>query len=372
MASQEQEVKSTEASEQASSDAPQAAAAGQEEALNPAFHERSTPAEFAGVSLRGVLMGGADVIPGVSGGTMALILGIYRELVASIRAFDIAALKLLARGNIGGFSRHVNLAFLIALFIGIGAAIVSLARIMPKLLRTYPAPVNGLFFGLILASIVIVWRQVEETNQQAYVLAGLGAVGAYILVGLMPTQTPDHLGFIFLCGCIAICAMILPGISGAFLLLLMGKYAFILDALSQFVHTRKLDHNFLVVIVFIAGCACGIMAFSRLLHWLLEEHHGPTLALLTGLMLGSLRRIWPFQTGGEEMKGAELLVSNYLWPFEKDIALAIQKKSLFLENVWPSHWTSQSILAIILLLFGVIFVFAIDRYAERAAEKRAS
>jgi putative membrane protein len=159
--------------------------------------------------------------------------------------------------------------------------------------------------------------------------------------------------------------MILPGISGSFLLLLLGKYAFILDALYQVTRYRKIDHHLTVVLVFILGCACGIMAFSRVLNWMFNRYHAMTLATLTGLMLGSLRRIWPFQTGGEEMAGAQWMVSNYLWPFEKEIMFNIQKKSLFLQNTWPSQWNSQYLLAIVLVVFGIIFVFSIDHFAEK-------
>lgn len=336
--------------------------------VNSAYKERTLP-QYAGVTLRGLLMGGADVIPGVSGGTMALIVGIYHELVASIRSVGVDAARLLLKGQFRLLSRHVNLPFLIALLLGIGVAIVSLARVMPKLLRTYPAPVNGLFFGLILASIVIVWRKVEEYNAKTTLLLIVGAIGAYLLVGLIPTETPNHLGFIFLCGMIAISAMILPGISGSFLLLLLGKYAFILNALYQVTRNRKIDEHFFVVIVFILGCACGIMAFSRVLNWMFERYHAMTLAALTGLMLGSLRKIWPFQTAGEEMHGAKQMIAEYLWPFEKEIMFNIQKKSLFLQNTWPSQWNAQYILAVILVLVGIVFVFSIDHFAQKREHK---
>jgi putative membrane protein len=335
-----------------------------EEVVNPAYRQRSGLLAYAGVTARGVLMGGADVIPGVSGGTMALIVGIYRELVASIQSIGIEALRLLMKGRIAQLSRHINLPFLIALVIGIGAAIVSLARVMPKLLRTYPAPVNGLFFGLILASIVIVWRQVKEYNFQNTVLLVLGAVGAYLLVGLIPVETSNSYAFIFLCGMVAICAMILPGISGSFILLLLGKYAFILNSLYMVTRHRKVDEHLIVVLVFMAGCACGLMAFSRVLNWMLDRFHAATLAVLTGLMLGSLRKIWPFQAPSEEMKGVDFMASNYLFPFKTDVVHYVQKKGLFMENIWPTQWNGQYVLAIVLALFGIVFVFTIDRLAQ--------
>lgn len=353
-----------------SSQPTQPAGALGEDAVDPSFQER-TPAGYAGVTLRGLLMGGADVIPGVSGGTIALIVGIYHELVASIRSIGVDAVKLLMKGRFAHFSRHINLPFLIALAVGIGIAIVSLAKIVPKLLLEYPAPVNGLFFGLILASIVIVWRQVGEYDARSAGLLIVGAIGAYLLVGLIPVETPNNLGFIFLCGAIAICAMILPGVSGSFLLLLLGKYAFILSTLSLVVKQRKLDQNLVIILVFMAGCAVGILLFARFLAWLLERYHAATLALLTGLMLGSLRRIWPFQAGSEHMIAAKDLTERYLWAFEPQIMHKVHEKGLFLQNVWPSQWTSQYVLAIVLAVFGAVFVFTIDTIAQKQAAEKA-
>ncbi len=328
------------------------------------YQERDLPG-YAGVTLRGVLMGGADVIPGVSGGTMALIVGIYRELVASIKAFDFHAIRLLLSGNVKGFSRHVNLPFLIALGMGILVAIGSLSKVLPKLLYTYPAPTKGFFFGLILASIYLVWQQIERHDAGTVVMVLLGAVGAYFFVGLIPVQTPEHLGFIFLCGFIAICAMILPGISGAFLLLLLGKYAFILESLSNVIKYRKIDHNFLVVVVFAAGCACGLLAFSRFLNWLLDRFHAPTLAALTGLMIGSLRKIWPYQAGTGDYQTVQELTTQYFWPFREEILFTLSKKGLYMQNHWPSQWNSQYVLAAVLVVAGVMCVLTLDFVAKR-------
>lgn len=334
------------------------------------YQERTLPG-YAGVTLRGVLMGGADVIPGVSGGTMALIVGIYRELVASIRAFDIRALRLLLSGQFGALIKHINLPFLVALLLGIAVAIGSLSRVLPKLLYTYPAPTKGLFFGLILASIWHVWQKVEDHSALTVIMALLGTAGAYYFVGLIPVQTPQHLGFIFLCGFIAICAMILPGLSGAFLLLLLGKYAFILESLSNVIRQRKFDQDLVVVLVFIAGCACGLLAFSRLLNWLLEKFQAPTLAVLTGLMIGSLRKIWPFQKPSGNYETAQSLSDQFFWPFREDILFTMNKKGLFLENYWPTQWNSQFILAAVLVVVGILFVLTLDHFAKKQNKAKA-
>ena len=308
--------------------------------LNPHAKERNL-AGYAGVTARGAVMGAADVIPGVSGGTMALILGIYEELIASIRSFDMTALRLLFAGRFRDLIRHTNLIFLIFLLAGIGGAILALAKIIPQLLDKHPAPVHGLFFGLILASIVLVWRQVQTASASTFGLAFLGALGAYLLVGLIPIQTPDSYWFLFLCGCIAIIAMILPGISGSFILLLLGKYAFILETLRRFVQNRKIDQDFFVVAVFALGCIVGILAFSRVLNWLLEHYHAATLALLAGLMVGSLRRIWLFQEYTKEMIGKKEVITKYA-------------------NILPKEWGGEQLLAVALVFVGIGIVFGMD------------
>lgn len=328
------------------------------------YYRQRTAVGYAGITFRGILIGGADVIPGVSGGTVALIVGIYRELIASIRSFDIQAVRLFMTGQFRAFSQHVNLIFLVALLLGIGSAIATFSRLLPYLLYTYPAPTKGMFFGLILGSIYIVWQQIERHDVLTAVMIVLGTAGAYYFVGLIPVQTPENLPFIFVCGFVAICAMILPGISGAFLLLLLGKYAFILEALSNVLRHRQFDRNLAIVIVFCAGCACGLLAFSRLLHWLLDNYLTPTLAILTGLMIGSLRKIWPFQQGSGDFTTARELSDEFFWPFRDDILTAIEKKTLYLENYWPTQWNSQFILAAVLVVAGILIVLTLDYFAK--------
>lgn len=237
--------------------------------------------------LKGVGMGAADVIPGVSGGTIAFITGIYEELIGSIRSFDLTALRKLLRLDLKGFWKHINGGFLFSVLAGIGISIFSLAKVMKYLLETHPIFVWSFFFGLIIASAWLVAREVKKWGVGTIVALIAGTAAAYMITVISPASTPDAWWFIMLSGAIAVCAMILPGISGAFILLLMGKYAYIIGAVSTF--------NIPVLLLFVVGAVVGIISFSHLLSWLLAKHHGMTVALLTGFMVGSLNKIWPWK-----------------------------------------------------------------------------
>lgn len=237
--------------------------------------------------LKGIGMGAADVIPGVSGGTIAFITGIYEELIGSIRSFDLTALRKLLRLDLKGFWKHINGGFLFSVLAGIGISIFSLAKVMKYLLDTHPIFVWSFFFGLIIASAWLVAREVKKWGVGTIVALIAGTAAAYMITVISPASTPDAWWFIMLSGAIAICAMILPGISGAFILLLMGKYAYIIGAVSTF--------NIPVLLLFVVGAVVGIISFSHLLSWLLAKHHGMTVALLTGFMVGSLNKIWPWK-----------------------------------------------------------------------------
>lgn len=237
--------------------------------------------------LKGIGMGAADVIPGVSGGTIAFITGIYEELIGSIRLFDLTALRKLSRLDLKGFWRHINGGFLFSVLAGIGISIFSLAKLMKYLLDTHPIFVWSFFFGLIIASAWLVAREVKKWNAGTVTALIAGTVAAYLITVISPASTPNTWWFIMLSGAIAICAMILPGISGAFILLLLGKYAYIIGAVSTF--------NIPVLALFAVGAVVGIISFSHLLSWLLAKYHGMTVALLTGFMVGSLNKIWPWK-----------------------------------------------------------------------------
>ncbi len=274
-------------------------------------------------------MGAADVVPGVSGGTMAFILGIYDELISAIHAVNIRFVRRLIGLRWREAFAEFPWRFLLALGMGIGLAIVILSRPLSHALQTSPSLVWAFFFGLVLASVLVVRKRVRRWTPATIALGLVAVVGAYILVGLTPTETPNDAWFIFISGAIAICAMILPGISGSFILVLLGKYQHILGAVT------RLDVATLAI--FVAGCAVGIIAFARVLRWLLRHHHDPTVAALAGFMLGSLRKVWPW----------------------KD---AVDAQA----NVLPGAFTPEVALALGLMVVGVALVIAIDRLAERA------
>ena len=249
---------------------------------------RRSVRDYAGLIARGFLMGSVDVVPGVSGGTMALILGIYEELVGSIRAvgrpaFWRAALRL----RIGPALQAINLPFLLAVGSGIGLAIITLARGLEWLLIHQPVLIWSFFFGLVLGSVITVASRIRRWRVPLWLALAAGATGAYLLVGVVPLHTPNTWWFLLLSGAVASCAMILPGISGAFILVLLGKYQVVLSAVNQ--------RDFATLALVVAGAAVGIVSFAQLLGWLFRRYHDLTIALLTGLMLGSLRKLWPWK-----------------------------------------------------------------------------
>ena len=239
------------------------------------------------LALKGCAMGMADVVPGVSGGTIAFISGIYEELLDSIRSVNATALKLLLKLRLGEFWRHVNGSFLLPVLLGIAIAIFSLARLMTYLLTYHPIAIWSFFFGLIIASSVLVARQIGHWNWRTVLAFAVGAVAAWWINVATPAETPNDWWFVMLSGAIAICAMILPGISGAFILLLLGKYQYIMQAVGDF--------NIPVITVFIIGAVAGIISFSHLLSWLLKHLHDITVAVLMGFMVGSLNKVWPWK-----------------------------------------------------------------------------
>lgn len=255
--------------------------------------------EYIILTLKGVAMGAADVVPGVSGGTIAFIAGIYEELITSIKSINMGSLKLLFSLQIKEFLTAINAPFLIAVMCGIAISVVSLARVITYLLEYHPIIVWSLFFGLILASIHSVSKQVISWGWSRWLSFAVGTIVAISIISATPATTPEGLPFIFLCGAVAICAMILPGISGSFILLLMGKYHYIMEAIKGF--------DLSVISAFGAGAAIGIVLFSNILSYLFSRYHDLTIALLAGFMFGSLSKVWPwkeiyFENGIEQTK----------------------------------------------------------------------
>ncbi len=252
-------------------------------------------------------MGAADVVPGVSGGTIAFISGIYEELLDSIRSINLSALKLIKSHGFGAFWCEINGNFLLVLFGGILFSIASLARVVGYSLEHYPILVWSFFFGLIVASIIYIFRQLPHLRWQEWLGLWMGTLVALAISVAPKMQGSEDLLSIFCAGAVAICAMILPGVSGSFILLLLGIYPVMIAAISE-LHWQTL-------LVFVLGCGCGLMAFSRVLSWLLHHYYSVTIAVLTGFLLGSLLIVWPWKESLEVMidhKGREIVLSHHL------------------------------------------------------------
>lgn len=244
--------------------------------------------DYLVISLKGIAMGAADVVPGVSGGTIAFISGIYNELIDSINSFNFKNLKLLKSDGFMAMFKAVNGSFLLSLFIGIAISVVSLAQLFKWLLETKPIFVWSFFFGLVLASVFFIGKQIKKWNISNILLLVIGAISAYYIT-IIPAINSSNSSplFLILAGALAICAMILPGISGAFILLLLGAYKPALDAIHNF------DIKKIALLGF--GAIIGLLTFSRVLKWLLDNYKNATLALLTGFVIGSLNKIWPWK-----------------------------------------------------------------------------
>ena len=293
---------------------------------------------------KGLSMGAADVIPGVSGGTVAFITGIYEELINSIKSIDLGAFRLLFQFRIIEFWKKINGNFLICVLAGIVTSLLSLSKLMTYLLEQHPISIWSFFFGLILVSSPLILRDIKKWDFSTALSFIAGIVLAYLITVLSPTETPTNLFFIFFCGAIAICAMILPGISGAFILLLIGKYEYMITALIQF--------NIPVIIVFVLGCFLGLLGFSHFLSWILKNYRFPTLALLAGFMIGSLNKVWPWK----EVMAFRLNHEGIQVP-------------AFDKSVWPGRYLEvtgqdpQIFYAILFAAVGVFLVVAIEKTA---------
>ncbi len=312
---------------------------------NQSLTERSLK-DYLGIILRGFLMGASDVVPGVSGGTMAFILGIYEELIDAIKSIDLKFIKLILTFKFKEAFDILPWKFLSSVFIGIMLAVFSLARLLEWLLENKPVHLWSFFFGLVLASILMVARRIPRWTALTLAVSLLAAIGAYWLVGLVPTETPTDWWFVFLSGAIAICAMILPGISGSFILVLLGKYEFILGAVNR--------HDFIILGIFALGASIGITSFAQFLSWLFKKHHNLTIAMLTGLMLGSLRKIWPWKETLAFMTNRH----GEQIPIEQI-------------NILPATFTSEVAAAIGLAFIGFMVVFTIERLANRQTPKES-
>lgn len=281
-------------------------------------------------------MGAADLVPGVSGGTIAFLFGIYEELIQSIKTVSGQVPRLLLKGKIKEAWQVIPFGFAIPLGLGLFTAILGLSSILSYLLQEHPAFLWSFFFGLIVASVVIVSRRVVTWNTHDYVAAIITAIAAYFIVGAVPVETPDTWLALFLAGAIAICAMILPGISGSFLLVIMGKYEQVLGAVT--------NRDVGTILIFGAGAAVGIAFFSRILSYLFKRHHDIMIAMLTGFMVGSLRKIWPWK----EVVSTRINSHGEVVP-------------LLEKNIIPVQLDGTVILCVGLFLAGLVAMMLLDK-----------
>ena len=263
--------------------------------------------------VKGMGMGAANVIPGVSGGTIALITGIFERLINSIKSFNLTALKLFFTGKWKAFAKHVDLKFLFAVFLGIAAAILSVAKLFKYLFANYPVFIWAFFFGLILASIYYVGRTVKKWNLASILFFALGTSIALIIAFGTPAQENHNFFYLILCGVVGTCSMILPGLSGSYVLLLMGNYEYVMiDAVDML--TTSPAEALKILLPVVIGAVVGLIAFAHLLSWVFNHFHDQTVALLTGFILGSLPIIWPWKESvTQALKDGTEKVIGYHW-----------------------------------------------------------
>lgn len=301
---------------------------------------------------RGLLMGAADIVPGVSGGTMALILGIYERLIAAISHVDVKLLGHVKDREWARAFEHADLRFLLTLLAGIGLGVVSLASLMHYLLEHEMAATFGAFFGLILVSSWIVSKLIETWSATEGIAAALGAVFAFWLTGLVPVVADPTYLYVFFSGAVAICAMILPGISGAFILLILGMYYHVTGLLKGVASGAITGEALTTIAVFGVGCLTGILVFSRVLRFLLDRFHSVTMAVLCGFMFGSLRKIWPYK-------------------IEIDPDPAKKFKARVFENVWPWDAPDGLVVPLVMIAVGIGIGLALERIGAAGAAAAA-
>lgn len=291
--------------------------------------------------LKGIAMGAADVVPGVSGGTIAFISGIYEELLGTISSIKPGLLQTLFKQGIRAFWKEINGAFLAPLLCGIAISVLSLAKGISWMLENEPVLLWSFFFGLVLASIFLVGKQVKRWNTASIVAFILGAGFAFWITLLPPLAPSTSMWFLFISGAIAICAMILPGISGSFILLILGSYKVVIDAVKGL--------EIKEILIFGAGCIVGLLSFSRLLKWLFAKYQNTTIAILTGFLLGSLNKLWPWK------ENTQLLYTH-----------SDGKQDFLQENISPfsldnAQWTGT----IGFFILGIFIIVALEFWSRR-------
>lgn len=307
--------------------------------------------KYISLVLKGAALGTANVIPGVSGGTIALVTGIFERLINAIKSFDIKALKLLLRGNIKSFAQHTDLVFLVMVFGGVGVAIISLARIFEFLFVNYPVHIWAFFFGLIMASVFYVGKRVEKWKISGLISLAIGAGIALIISFINPASENSSFSYLLLCGVVAVCSMILPGLSGSFVLILMGNYKLVMiEAINEM--------RFDILLPVVLGAVVGLIAFSHLLSWVLKHYHDQTMASLTGFIFGSLGILWPWKNdvylkddlGELIIRKGEKVITGY-------------------QYYLPEITKADNLIAFGLILTGILVIYFMERSANIAIKE---
>ena len=308
------------------------------------------------ITLKGLAMGAADVVPGVSGGTIAFISGIYQELIDSINNVNLSVIKTLKKDGLKAAWKQVNGNFLLALLSGIGISILTFSKIITHLLETQPILVWSFFFGLIIASITLIWKEITSWKLVDILFLLIGITVSYYITIARPVSSPDSYWYLFLSGFIAIIAMILPGISGAFILLLMGSYETVIGTINTFreglttANSEILISALLKLGVFAVGAVIGLKSFSKILHWMFEHHKNTTLTLLVGFMVGSLNKVWPWKEVLETRINSHGEVVPYI------------DKSILPQNF---DGDPKIVMAIVLAILGFVLIFGMEKMASK-------
>jgi putative membrane protein len=312
------------------------------------------------ITLKGLAMGAADVVPGVSGGTIAFISGIYQELIDSINNINVSSLKTLKKDGLKVAWQQINGSFLFALVLGIGISVLTFSKVITHLLETQPIIVWSFFFGLIIASITLIWKEITSWKLVDILFLLIGITVSYYITIARPVSSPDSYWYLFLSGFIAIIAMILPGISGAFILLLMGSYETVIGTINTF-REGLTTANFEILIaallklgVFAVGAVIGLKSFSKILHWMFENHKNTTLSLLIGFMVGSLNKVWPWKQVLETRINSHGEVVPYID-----------------KSILPQHFNGEPkiVMAIILAILGFVVIFGMEKMASKLGKK---
>jgi putative membrane protein len=291
------------------------------------------------IFLKGIAMGAANVIPGVSGGTVALITGIFETLIDAIKSLNLEAFKLLIKGKFSEFANHINLGFLISVFLGIGVSIFTFARLLDYLFNNFPVYIWSFFFGLILASVWFVAKTIEKWNWSVILNFTFGTAVAVTIAMLNPASENDHMIYLVLCGVVAASSMILPGLSGSFVLILMGNYQLVMiDSVNQL--------NLTILLPVAVGAAIGILGFSHFLSWIFKKFRNQTIALLSGFILGSLIILWPWKEELTQTFGEKTKVIGYQW-------------------LIPEFGT-QVLLAGVFLILGFLAIYLMEKLASKS------